>query len=125
MISSVNLKHHKNQMMLAFDCLTPDEAHKIMDCLFQEDMDEMLSFCYNIELCYGVTGYRIENDKKVWSHDLVLFIETDEAMNESLVGKTVREQLKEDEEFLESIRTIVKNRTGIQDEEIEDEEEEG
>lgn len=97
-----------DQVMLSFDCLIPEEAHKLMDALFEEDMNDLLDEL-NIELGYGVS--RI-NDK--WCHDLVLFIETPRAIE--LHGMTIDEQLNDDYEFLEKIKDILMAKTGIEEE---------
>lgn len=112
MISHIFNKSDNTEVCLSFDCLSPNEAHKILDVLFQEDMDEVMSLC-ETELSYDVTGYRYEGGKKRWSHDLVIFV----SISESLVNEWEREkQLENDREFLERIRDIVIDRTGIQEE---------
>lgn len=112
MISHIFNKPDNTEVCLAFDCLNPDEAHKILDVLFQEDMVETLSLC-ETELSYDVTGYRYEGGKKRWSHDLVIFV----SISELLVNKLeLEKQLENDREFLERIRDIVIDITGIQEE---------
>ena len=91
---------------LAFDCLVPEEAHKLMDCLFAEDMNERLQW-YDIDLGYSVTGYRTtENGNKRWFHDLVLFIESPDDGRE---GELVKKDLKE-------LGELILQRTGLKSE---------
>ena len=116
MISSIYLKGKIDQMCLTFDCLVPDEAHKILDCLFKEEMDEILgqNQC-DINLCYGLDGFRMNGDKKRWSHELVIFIETPESNDGS--PDDIAEQLEFDRILLENIRHMILESTGIKEEE--------
>lgn len=116
MISHVLRKKNKPAMSLDFDCLTPEEAHKILDVLFDEGMDEVLSDnIVDVELDYGVTGYRLIDEKRSYSHDLVIFIETPEAAELPILS--VEDQLKSDQEFLEKLREVILEKTGIKEEE--------
>ena len=117
MISYVIKNRIKCQTSLVFGCLIPEEAHKIMDALFEEDMDEFLgTHMLDIDLAYGVIGYRPGKDgKKIWSHDLDLFIEGVDASG--LSEEEQNEVLDYDYEVLEELRKIIIDRTGIQEEE--------
>ena len=115
MMSSIFKKKYANQMVLTYDCLSPEEAHKLMDALFAEDMDEILNdYMLDIDLTYAVVGYGFddENKKKIYSHDLVLFIETPNAVNLPN-GSSIEEQLEDDKWCLERIRHMLTERTGI------------
>ena len=116
-MSSIFKKKHANQMVLAYDCLSPEEAHKLMDALFAENMDEILNdYMLDIELSYGVTGYIFgDNNEKIYLHDLVLFIEAPDAVN-LLNGPSIEEQLEDDKWCLERIQNILTERTGIVEE---------
>lgn len=117
MMSSIFKKKYANQMVLTYDWLSPEEAHKLMDALFAEDMDEILNdYMLDIDLTYAVTGYRFgDNNEKIYSHDLVLFIETPDAVN-LLNGSSIEEQLEDDKWCLERVRNILTERTGIEEE---------
>jgi len=116
MISYVSKNHIECQMSLVFSCLIPEEAHKIMDVLFEEDMDEFLgTHMFDIELAYGVTGYRPGKDgKKIWSHDLDIFIDGVDVSGLSEEDKNT--VLDYDAEVLEKLRKIIIDKTGIQEE---------
>lgn len=96
----------KKTHILSFDCLVPEEAYKLMDCLFADDMCDRLQW-YDIDLGYAVTGYRVaENGKKRWSRDLVLFIESPDDGRE---GELVKKDLKE-------LGELILQRTGLKSE---------
>lgn len=97
----------KNTHYLSFDRLMPEEAHKLMDCLFAEDMNERLQW-YDIDLGYSVTGYRTtENENKRWSQELALFIESpDDGHGGELIVKELLELAK-----------LILQRTGLKCEE--------
>jgi len=117
MFSYVSKNRNKCQTNLVFGCLVPEEAHKIMDVLFEEDMDEFLgTHMFNIILAYGITGYRSWKDgKKKWSHDLDLFIEGVDVSD--LSEEEQNKVLEYDYEVLEELRKIIIDRTGIQEKE--------
>lgn len=117
MNSYVSKNRNKCQTSLIFGCLIPEEAHKIMDVLFEEDMDEFLgTHMFDIDLAYCVNGYRPGKDgKKIWSHDLDLFIEGVDASG--LSEEEQNEVLEYDAKVLEELRKIIIDRTGIQEEE--------
>lgn len=118
MISGVATFEKKNRVTLYFDGLIPEEAHKILDVLFMEDMDEALGGNFiDTELTYDVNGYRFKDSQKVWSHELVLTIETPE-VDEAFNNENKDKMLEEDRRFLENLRETILERTGI----IEDEE---
>lgn len=118
MISGVCIFEKNNRVTLYFDGLIPEEAHKILDVLFMEDMDETLGGNFiDTELTYDINGYRFKDGQKVWSHELVLTIETPE-VNEAFNDENKAKMLDYDRRFLENLRETILERTGI----IEDEE---
>ena len=111
MKSMIYKKNHVDQMVLAYDGLVPEEAHKLMDCVFADDLCETIQW-FEVNLTYACTGYREENGKKIWSRDLVLFIEGMTAVED--FNTTIEEQLDEDRREMENLRRIIKERTGIE-----------
>ena len=99
----------QSKVTLSFDCLIPEEAHKILNCMFAEDMDETMSLC-DLELSYGTSGYRPGKDgQKIWSHELVIIISTDFGDEEKDIDSAI--------DLLREIRERVLKVTGI----VEDE----
>jgi len=111
MKSMIFKKEYVDQMVLAYDGLVPEEAHKLMDCIFADDMCEAVQW-FLINLSYGCTGYSEANGKRRWSRELVLFIEGMTAVED--FDETIEEQLGEDRREMENLRQIIKERTGIE-----------
>lgn len=112
MKSSIVQNQFLNQVCLCYDGLLPEEAHKLIDAITDDSMVEMM--CdndYEPELTYAVTGYRMENGKKRYSRELCLFINTVEAVEG--LDITIEQQMAEDRANLEELRTIIKEKTGI------------
>ena len=110
MKSNIFKSQVKEQMTLCYDCLLPEEAYKIMDVLSADDMCETVQWM-DIDLSYGVTGYRDDDDKRIWSRELVLFIDGIVAVRNKNVS--IEEQLEYHRKELEKLRDIIKERTGI------------
>lgn len=96
----------KNTHYLSFDCLIPEEAHKLMDCLFAEDMNERLQW-YDIDLGYSVTRHTVRGGKEIWYRELALFIESPD---DGHGGELVTKDLKE-------LGELILQRTGLKTEE--------
>ena len=111
MISDIFKKKHKEQMCLTYSFASNEEAYKVMDVLTADDMCETVQFL-DIEMDYCVTGYREQDGHKIWSRDMVLFIETIPACP-GIEDNPVAEQLAADIKELEELRKIIKDRTGI------------
>lgn len=93
-------KSNGTDVSLVFDGLIPDEAHKLMDCLFDSKMDEILmEEDYDITLGYSVNGYRTtEKGDRIVTKDLCLFVDT----------------LKENEEYLKRLADLILSETKIE-----------
>lgn len=88
----------KDEVNLVFDGLLPNEAHKLMDCLFDPKMDEHLMMEHNVDLLYEVTGYGDTKDgEKTICKDIVLFIKGS----------------KENEGHLKALADIILDETGL------------
>lgn len=119
MNSSISKKYHVDQMTLYFDCPTPEEAYKIMDCLFESRMDSILcDYMMDVNLGYAVTGYRPMNggEGKRYSHELVLSIEMPKAVKLEN-GSSIEEQLEDDRQVLSLLRNAILHTTGLKEEE--------
>lgn len=81
-----------------------------MDCIFADDMCEAVQR-FEVDLSYVCTGYREKNGKKIWSRDLVLFIEGMTEVED--FDETIEEQMDKDRREMENLRQIIKERTGI------------
>lgn len=118
MVTNIFKKDWKNQMELAFGCLIPEEAFKIMNCLFQEEFDEPLGNSgASVAMTYDLTGYRPceENGYNKWARDLVVFVTMPDAVDGSMEDR--EQQLNDDKIFLEKLRDAVIRKTGLTDEE--------
>lgn len=112
--SNIAKKATKDQMVLSYDCLIPEEAYKILNTLFADDMCEILQWM-EIELtyaCYAPYGI-IRDGKKVWDRDLVLWIQTPE-IPKNHMGADTEDLLEADRGELEHIARTIKERTGIE-----------
>lgn len=95
------------QMVLAFDCLIPEEAKKILDCIWSEKMDAIL--CDN--LCEVEYSYSICRNRDRYTRDSVIFIKLPRARVYEA------EQDEQDRKDLESIRQLILDETKIKEEE--------
>lgn len=119
MNSSISKKCYVDKMTLYFDCLTPEEAYKIMDCLFESRMDSILcDYMMDVNLGYAVTGYRPMNggEGKRYSHELVLSIEMPKAVKLEN-GSSIEEQLEDDRQVLSLLRRAILRTTSLKEEE--------
>ncbi len=109
--SNIAKKATKDQMVLSYDCLIPEEAYKILDALFADDMCEILQWM-EIELSYAPYG-TIRDGEKVWVRDLVLWIRTPE-IPKNHMGADTEDLLEADRGELEHIARTIKERTGVE-----------
>lgn len=109
--SNIAKKATKDQMVLSYDCLIPEEAYKILDALFADDMCENLQWM-EIELSYAPYG-TIRDGEKVWARDLVLWIRMPE-IPKNHMGADTEDLLESDRGELEYIARTIKERTGIE-----------
>ncbi len=97
------------RMVLSYDCLVPEEAYKILDVLFSDDLCEMIQW-YEVELAYNT--YRImRDDKPVWARDLCIFVNAPEVPDND--GADIDALLQQDKEELKKLAEIVEARTNI------------
>ena len=100
---------HNERMVLSYDCLVPEEAYKILDVLFSDDLCEAIQW-YEVELAYNT--YCIMRDgKPVWARDLCIFVSAPEVPNND--GVDIDTLLREDCEDLKKIAEVVEARTNI------------
>ena len=115
MISGVFKRKKDNTVVLYFDGLIPEEAHKLLDAIFDEKMDKILceNFC-NVNLGYCVGGYRYEGSRIRYSNELVLTIETLEVEGSE---EEKAQEMEYNKNFLAKLREVILERTGLIDEE--------
>ena len=99
-----------DQMMLAYDCLTPEEACKLIMCFNDDELCEMLQWL-NTSLVFDVMGTNTEGKL---SKSLVLFIETlKHNENGKAPQEAVDELLEADRELLVKIKDRIHELSGI------------
>ncbi len=106
--SSINRKKCKHQMMLAYDCLHPELASKLIDCFYDDKLCEMLEYC---ETSIVFSPYKVTDDR--WSKDLVMFVETPE-VNRDATQEQIEAALNDDRKVLLEIQQRIKELSGIE-----------
>ena len=110
MIVRITRKKWIDQMSLTFDCLLPEEAHKIMDALMEKDMNELLTWM-EVQFTYDV--WRGNGER--WRHNIFLSIDAPRAL-EIPDTITVEEALAHDRKTLETVKKMLmaklKNKEG-------------
>lgn len=107
--SSIDRKTCKNQMMLAYDCLHPELASKLINCFYDDKLCEMLGFC---ETSIVFSPYKVTEDR--WSKDLVMFVETPEFVDKGATQEEIDKAMDDDYVILLAIQQRIKELSGIE-----------
>lgn len=105
---NISKKAFCNQMSLSYDCLIPEEAGKIIEGFYKDDLCGLLGFC-DVNLTFNCSD---KFDGK-FSKELVLFIETPEFKDDNASQEEIDKQMSEDKEFLETIAKMIHAISGI------------
>ena len=106
MTTEIFKKETNNQMVLAFDCVSPDEVVKILECLWNEKMDEVIDILQcEIQYCYGVTSTNHQ-----YVRESVVFVEMPDLGDD-------KDILEANETALKLFRAKILELTGIKEEE--------
>lgn len=115
MITHIYEKKRTIQYSLAFDCLLPEEAIKIMNALNDDDISDIIDDnMFECNLTYDVS--RMErNGEMILTRTLVWFIE---GSNYGDGDRDIYSKvLEQDRIGLEKIRDMILERTGLKEEE--------
>ena len=110
MRSMIYRKHRIDQLVLCFDSLIPEEVKKLLDCIWDDSMNDILNDYIEVEYSYNVNKV---NDR--WVHDSVIFIRTPGV--DGIAMDEVDEELEKDRKILKRIRDILLKKSGLVEEE--------